>query len=147
MVGERVGAVDHVAVDRESSRRAGGGSSPHAWGIANANKVLLDSLVAQAADGTLIVGRGVPDAWLTAGETISVTNFPTTDGHRLSVRISGGDRSVTLTVNGIDRARCSSSSRRSSTTSRRRARETIDEATGTVRLSANEQSVTVQLRH
>ena len=28
---------------------AGRGSSPHAWGIANANKVLLDSIVAQAA--------------------------------------------------------------------------------------------------
>ena len=34
----------------------GQGSSPHAWGIAGANKVLLDSLVAQRADGSLVVG-------------------------------------------------------------------------------------------
>jgi hypothetical protein len=39
---------------------AGNGSSPHAWGMANANLVLLDSLAAQRADGSLIVGRGVP---------------------------------------------------------------------------------------
>ena len=43
---------------------AGQGSSPHAWGMAEANKVLLDSLAAQSSDGTLIVGRGVPAAWL-----------------------------------------------------------------------------------
>ena len=47
------------------SHPAGGqGSSPHAWGIANANKVLLDSLAAQKSDGDLVVGRGVPDSWL-----------------------------------------------------------------------------------
>ena len=39
---------------------SGKGASPHAWGMANANLVLLDSLVAQRADGGLIVGRGVP---------------------------------------------------------------------------------------
>ena len=45
---------------------SGNGSSPHAWGMANANMVLLDSLVAQRADGSLVVGRGVPDAWVRA---------------------------------------------------------------------------------
>ena len=43
---------------------SGQGSSPHAWGISQDNKVLLDSLVAQSSDGALVVGRGVPDAWL-----------------------------------------------------------------------------------
>ena len=38
----------------------GQGSSPHAWGIAGADKVLLDSLVAQRSNGSLVVGRGVP---------------------------------------------------------------------------------------
>ncbi len=46
---------------------AGQGLSPHAWGLSQANKVLLDSLVAQRSDGTLIVGRGVPALWLGAG--------------------------------------------------------------------------------
>ena len=43
---------------------AGQGASPHAWGMSQANKVLLDSLVAQSSDGTLIVGRGVPAQWV-----------------------------------------------------------------------------------
>ncbi len=124
----------------------GGGSSPHAWGIANANKVLLDSLVAQSSDGTLIVGRGVPNAWTAPGETISVTNFPTTDGRRISVRVSGGGRSVTLDTSGptgtvafelpafVGNIASSSAG-------------TVDESTGTVRLSAAEHTVTVRLRH
>ena len=37
---------------------SGNGSSPHAWGIANANMVLLDSLAAQRSDGSLVVGAG-----------------------------------------------------------------------------------------
>ena len=125
---------------------AGGGASPHAWGIANANKVLLDSLVAQAADGTLIVGRGVPNDWLKAGKSISVTNLPTTNRNRLSLKITSGDHSVTLTLNGatgsvlfqlplfVNNIGASSTG-------------TIDQTTGTVRLTAHEQTVTVQLRH
>lgn len=124
---------------------AGGGSSPHAWGIANANKVLLDALVAQAVDGTLIVGRGVPDDWMTSGKSISVTNFPTTNGARISVKISAAERSVTLTLNGstgtvlfqlplfVNNIAGSSAG-------------TVTQATGTVRLSTSDQTVTVQLR-
>ena len=125
---------------------AGGGSSPHAWGIANANKVLLDSLVAQRADGTVIVGRGVPNDWLTAGLTTSVTNFPTTGGKRIGVEISSAGNSVTLTLTGstgavlfqlpvfVNNVAASSAG-------------TVTQATGTVRLPANEPTVTVQLRH
>jgi hypothetical protein len=79
---------------------AGQGSCPSAWGLSEANKVLLDSLVAQKSDGTLIVGRGVPAKWLRRGATISVTHFPTTDGRRLTLRMSSHGRSVTLTLSG-----------------------------------------------
>jgi hypothetical protein len=125
---------------------AGGGSSPHAWGIANANKVLLDSLVAQASDGSVIVGRGVPNAWLASGKTISVTNFPTTNGKRIAVKLSTRDHAVTLTLTGststvlfqlpmfVNNIASSSAG-------------TVDQPTGTVRLSAHEQTVTVQLRN
>jgi hypothetical protein len=127
---------------------AGQGSSPHAWGIANANKVLLDSLATQASDGRLIVGRGVPDAWIAPGRTISVTNFPATDDIRLTIEISTRDRAVTLTVDGpcaprdvlfqlpafVNNIATASAG-------------TITEATGTVRLSAGERTVTVGLLH
>jgi hypothetical protein len=125
----------------------GQGSSPHAWGMSQANKVLLDSLVAQSSDGTLIVGRGVPAQWLSDGTSISVTNFPTTDGKRLGLTISSRGQSVSLTLSGQqpsgqvlfelpsftnDIAATSSGS--------------ITEDTGTVTLAPRTRSVTVQLR-
>jgi hypothetical protein len=79
---------------------AGQGSSPHAWGISQANKVLLDSLLAQRSDGSLIVGRGIPAQWLDRSVPIAVTDFPTTNGRRLSLRISSSADSVSLTIIG-----------------------------------------------
>jgi hypothetical protein len=126
---------------------AGQGSSPHAWGMSEANKVLLDSLVAQRSDGSLVVGRGVPNQWLAPGSSMSVTNFPTTDGKRLAMAISSTGRSVSLTLSGdapsgpvlfqmpsfVDNIAGSSSG-------------TIDLRTGTVTLTGQTRTVTVQLR-
>jgi hypothetical protein len=78
----------------------GQGSSPHAWGMAGANKVLLDSIVAQRADGTLIVGRGIPASWLGRATRVSVSNFPTTGGKRIGLTITASGRAVTLTLHG-----------------------------------------------
>jgi hypothetical protein len=125
----------------------GQGASPHAWGMSQANEVLLASLVAQRTDGTLVVGRGVPAQWMSHGPPISVTNFPTTDGRRLSLRISSSGRRVSLSLGGqppsgpvlfqlptfIDNIATTSAGR-------------VDQETGTVRLSPDTRSVTVQLR-
>jgi hypothetical protein len=128
---------------------AGNGSSPHAWGIANANMMLLDSLAAQRSDGSLVVGRGVPDSWVGHGQVISLANFPTTDGRHLGLSISahgGGSVTLTLTgdapsgpvlfqlpafVNNISRASTGA----------------VNEQTGTVTLAATVRTVTVQLTH
>ena len=72
----------------------------HAWGIAGPNKVLLDSLVSQDASGSLVVGRGVPPAWLATRRPISVANFPTNGGRRVGLTIAGSGRHVTLTLHG-----------------------------------------------
>ena len=48
---------------------------------------LLDS-VSQRADGSLTVGRDVPDSWVRSGQQIAVSNFPTTDGSRIGVTIN-----------------------------------------------------------
>ena len=102
----------------------------------------------ESSNDVLIVGRGVPNQWLTPGNTISVANFPTTDGKRLAVTIATGDHSVTLTLNGspsagavllqlpvfVDNIATSSAG-------------TIVQQSGTVRLSAHEQTVTVRLLH
>ena len=143
---------------------AGGqGSSPHAWGLAGADKVLLDSLVAQRTDGDLVVGRGIPPTWLRPGATISVTNFPTTDGHRAGVTIrstTGSDHTgstarpgraghvvLTFTFSGstptgavlVELPSFVDNVARTST-------GTVDEATGTVTVSSTTRRVTVVLR-
>jgi hypothetical protein len=78
----------------------GQGSSPHAWGMAQANSVLLDSLVAQRSDGTLIVGRGVPRQWLHPDASESVSNFPAAGGKRLSLTITSTGRTASLSLSG-----------------------------------------------
>jgi hypothetical protein len=126
----------------------GQGSSPHGWGIANANKVLLDSLVAQTSDGDLIVGRGVPDSWLEKGKEMSVTNFPSVGGTRLAITISSAGRDVRLEISGalpaagvlfqlplfVDNIATSSAG-------------TVEQNTGTVRIPAHIRAVTVRLLH
>ena len=125
----------------------GQGSSPHAWGIAGANKVLLDSLVAEQSDGSLVVGRGVPPAWLGRGAPLSVTNFPTTGGRRAGLTIASSGRSVSLTLHGAPPAgpvlfQLPSFIRNVATTST----GAVNQATGTVRLAPTVRHVTVTLR-
>jgi hypothetical protein len=127
---------------------AGNGSSPHAWGMANANMVLLDSLAAQRADGSLIVGRGVPSAWVTTGKVISLANFPTTGGHHLGLTVRTSGAAVTLTLTGQPPAgdvlfqlpafvgNITSASA-----------GTVSEGTGTVTLAPSVRTVTVHLKH
>jgi hypothetical protein len=126
---------------------AGQGSSPHAWGMAGANKVLLDSLVAQRFDGTLIVGRGIPPSWLGHGAPITVANFPTIDGRRLSFSISSRDRSVSLSLRGqlptgpiLFQLPSFVHNLESTSVGR------IDRASGTVTVGPGTRSVTVELR-
>jgi len=127
---------------------AGQGSSPHAWGIAGADKVLLDSLVAQRFDGGLVIGRGVPSSWLQARHRITVDNFPTTSGRRMGVTISTSGDTVSFDFRGatpsgpvvlslpafLDGVASASSGH-------------VDEASGTVTVAPDVRDVTVTLRH
>ena len=124
----------------------GQGSSPHAWGIANANKVLLDSVVAETAGDTLIVGRGVPDKWISAGGSVSVSNFPTTDNRRIGLTITAGNESVTLKLRGAHptggvRFQLPAFVRNIASASA----GTISQKTGTVTISSSTRTVTVRL--
>ncbi len=123
---------------------AGNGSSPHAWGMANANLVLLASLAAQRADGSLIVGRGVPSDWLTHNQPISVANMPTTDGHHLGLTIRGAGPTVTLTLTGQAPAGPVLFQLPAFVHNIAHASAgTVDESTGTVTLPPSVRSVTV----
>jgi hypothetical protein len=126
---------------------AGNGSSPHAWGMANANLVLLASLAAQKADGSLIVGRGVPGSWLTRGQPISVVNFPTTDGHHLGLTIRGTGGTVTLTLSGQAPAGPVLFQLPAFVSNIAHASAgVVNESTGTVTLRPSVRSVSVQLK-
>jgi hypothetical protein len=127
---------------------SGNGSSPHAWGIANANMVLLDSIAAQRSDGSLVVGRGIPSSWLSSGKAISLKNFPTTDGHHIDLTLKGTGSSVKVTISGAGAAEPvlvqlpafeGNIARTSAGTS--------DAKTGTVTLPAGTTAATVQLSH
>jgi hypothetical protein len=128
---------------------AGGqGSSPHAWGIADANKALLDSLVAERSDGVLLVGRGVPNSWLAPGKVVAVTNFPTTEGARISVIVTAGTGRVALEMTGaLPSAQVAFELPQFVDNLATTTAGHVVESTGTVWLPAGTRKVTVSLRH
>ena len=91
----------------------GGGSCPHMWGQSTATKVLLDSVLAEKTDGTLLLCRGVPERWQTAGQTVGVRQYPVQGGsvdavvrygETARVELSGaiGGRDVCFSLHGRD---------------------------------------------
>jgi len=126
---------------------AGNGSSPHAWGMANANLVLLDSLVAQRSGGTLIVGRGVPASWTRTGQVIKLANVPVAGGARIGLTITTRGDAVTLTLTGSRLAAAVDFELPVFAGNIARASAgTVDQATGVVTLPATTRTVTVVLR-
>ncbi len=86
----------------EGTHPAGGtGACPHMWGQSFATSGLLDSLVVERSDGTVLVGRGVPDEWVASGQVIELSNYPLSDNHRMGLKIEGlPGNQVRLTLTG-----------------------------------------------
>jgi hypothetical protein len=126
---------------------SGGGSSPHSWGIAMGGMGLLDSLVAQRADGALIVGRGVPGSWLTSGRPIAVTNFPAAGGRRIGVTVTGDGDAITLRLAGAPSGPVIFELPAFVNNIASASTGTISEAAGSVTIPAGTHSVTVTLTH
>jgi hypothetical protein len=124
-----------------------GGSSPHSWGIAMGDLGLLDSLVSQATDGSLIVGRGVPNSWVGSGQHIVVSNFPTTEGHRIGATITTRGASVTLKLTGMLSGPVSFELPAFVNNIASTSAGTVDNGAGAVTTSANTHSVTVVMAH
>lgn len=79
---------------------SGGGSSPHMWGQSVATKVLIDSLIAEMANGNVIIGRGLPEQWSVGSEDVVVDNYPIAYNKRMGYKLSAAGNTVTLTLNG-----------------------------------------------
>jgi hypothetical protein len=86
------------------------GAVPYAWPMAGQTQTLLESLVATgrtpSGQTVLYVGRGVPDEWLTPGQTVAVNNltasYDTRTGHRdtYGVRLHAGAGGIAVTLTG-----------------------------------------------
>ncbi len=77
-----------------------GNSSPHMWGQSVATKVLINSLVAEMMNGDVIIGRGIPDEWLKAGEEIKISNIPIANNKRFAYHLVAGEQEVTIEFSG-----------------------------------------------
>ena len=96
------------------------GACPYAWPISAQQEGLLQSIVAEGLSATgsgpytytrpLIIGRGVPNAWVAGGQTVSVSNLTeaydvgsgarSTYGVSISTSTSSGKRVVTVSLSG-----------------------------------------------
>ena len=126
---------------------SGGGASPHSWGIAMGDLGLLDSLVSQRTDGSLIVGRGVPNSWLGSGRRIGVSNFPTTGGGRIGVTITTRGDAVTLQLTGKPSGPVTFELPAFVNNIASTSAGTVDNGAGAVTITARARSVTVTLAH
>jgi hypothetical protein len=126
---------------------SGGGASPHSWGIAMGDLGLLDSLVSQRTDGSLIVGRGVPNSWVGSGCRIAVSNFPTTDGGRIGLTITTRGDAVTLRLTGQPSGPVIFELPAFVNNIAATSAGTVDNGAGAVNVPAHTPSVTVTLAH
>ncbi len=135
-----VWAGNHAAVEF--------GACPYAWPMAGQTLALLRSIVAEGLAATasggsfkftrpVYVGRGIPDAWLAAGQTIAASNLTSTFtastgtscerstyGVSIATTRPGAQRVLTFALSGKwPEAPCFSSFRRSRTPASRACRE------------------------
>ncbi|MFD7155672.1 sugar-binding protein [Kribbella sp. NPDC059898] len=131
--------IDHAA--------GGGGSNQHMWGQSTATKVLFDSLIAEKADGTVIVGRGVPDEWLRGnGEKIGLKDYPISGG-RLGYQLWVAGKTVTIQFTGKTPASSIELPGLRDNIANVSVSSTVDQAAGTIKLPRGTSRVTIVLRH
>ncbi len=79
----------------------GAGACPHMWGQSFATSALLDALIAEKSDGSILVGRGIPDTWVANNQVIELVNYPLNNNRRIGLRIEGlPGNQIKLTMSG-----------------------------------------------
>ena len=64
-------------------------------------KVLIESIVAEFYDGRVLIGRGVPNEWLSKGKTIEVSNFGISGKKRIDITIKAVSKNeISLMIGG-----------------------------------------------
>lgn len=82
------------------SATSGTGSCQHMWGQSMNTKVLLNSMLVEKADGTIIAGRGIPLTWNADGEEIAISNWLCTGGKRIGFNMKTEGLTVTFNLTG-----------------------------------------------
>jgi len=105
------------------------------------------TLVAQRADGTLLVGRGIPDGWLASGRPIAAANVLVSDGRRIGVVITAHGGTVALRLTGAPAGQVIFEFPAIVNDIASASAGTVSEAAGTVTVPAGTHSVQVVLTH
>jgi hypothetical protein len=66
---------------------SGSGDCPHLFGPALSEKVLIESLITEKVDGTVIIGRGIPSEWCAPGQRIEISDAPVSSRRKIGFRM------------------------------------------------------------
>jgi hypothetical protein len=79
----------------------GSGECPHGWGISFNEKLVTESIVAEKADGRILIGRGMPVSWSGSSKIVDISNFPIQSNQRMGVKIETiGPREIQFSFSG-----------------------------------------------
>lgn len=70
------------------------------WGTSFSKQAILQACASVTVDGTVILGRGVPDKWLRAGDVMEWRNVNINDGRTLDFTLSSTGTRLTLELSG-----------------------------------------------
>jgi hypothetical protein len=68
------------------------------WALSFIKQTLLESIVSVKADGQIIIGRGVPDEWLKAGQEIVWRDVRVNDNYKIDLFIKGLEKCIQIQV-------------------------------------------------
>jgi len=70
------------------------------WGASFTKQALLQVCASVKVDGTVIIGRGIPDYWLEPGSVVEWANVNVNEGRTISFRITAGRSAIELRIWG-----------------------------------------------
>jgi hypothetical protein len=70
------------------------------WGASFTKQALLQVCASVKVDGTVILGRGIPDYWLEPGRVVEWANVNVNEGRRISFRITSARSTIELRIWG-----------------------------------------------
>ena len=79
---------------------SGTGDCPHIFGSALAEKVLIESLIAEKSDGTVIIGRGIPTEWCAPGQRIEISDAPVSSRNKIGYRMEAFADRIEIELTG-----------------------------------------------